>query len=162
MTLTGARCAAFVRILTGLLFLAEAYGKLTGGFLQDGFRKSAEEMAREAWPFWRSILHLFVLPNAQLFARVVAFGELAVGIGLFLGFLTRIASAGGAVLTLVILLGQSYLGRGGRWSDWATAGLTTKFALLLLLLLFAADAGRVWGLDARLGKSRSKEASRRA
>lgn len=161
MTPAGARCAAFVRIWTGLLFLAEAYGKLTGRFLQDGFRKSAEEMAREAWPFWRSVLHLFVLPHAELFAWVVTLGELAVGIGLFLGFLTRIASAGGAVLMLAILLGQSYLGRGGGWNDWTTAGLTTKFALLLLLLLFAADAGQVWGLDVRLGKSRTKEAGHR-
>lgn len=147
--------------MTGLLFLAAAYVKLTGRFLQDGFRKSAEEMARETWPFWRSFLHVFVLPHAQVFAWVVALGELAVGIGLLLGFLTRIASASGAMLTLVILLGQSYVGRGGRWNDWATAGLTTKFALLLLLLLFAADTGQAWGLDARLGKSRTKEVGRR-
>jgi hypothetical protein len=33
-----------------------------------------------------------------------------------------------------------------------TAGLTTKFALLLLWLLFLADAGRIWSLDARLRK----------
>ena len=150
MTPAGVRGAACVRAVTGLLFLAAAYGKLTGRFLEDGFRKSAEEMARDGWPFWRSFLQLFVLPHSQLFAWVVALGELAIGIGLFLGFLTRVACAAGAVLMVTILLGQSYLGRGGGWSDWATAGLTTKFALLLLLLLFAANAGQAWGLDARL------------
>ena len=51
---------------------------------------------------------------------------------------------------LTILLGQSYPGRGSDAGiKWITAGLTTKFAMLLLLLLAAADAGRVWGLDAR-------------
>ncbi|HSS44969.1 MAG TPA: DoxX family protein [Thermoanaerobaculia bacterium] len=150
MTLAGARGAACVRAVTGVLFLAEAYGKLTGRFLDETFRKSAEEMAREGWPFWRSFLQLLVLPHSQLFAWVVALGELAIGLGLFLGFLTRVASAGGAALMVTILLGQSYLGRGGGWNDWVTAGLTTKFALLLLLSLFAANAGQAWGLDARL------------
>jgi thiosulfate dehydrogenase [quinone] large subunit len=154
MTPGKARCAALVRILTGLLFLAEAYGKLTGRFLEDGFRKAAEEMARGGWPFWRSFLHFFVLPHAQFFAWVVALGELAVGVGLFLGFLTGIATVGGAVLMLAILLGQSYVGQGGHWGDWLTAGLTTKFALLLLLSLFAADAGQTWGLDRRFAKRR--------
>ncbi len=145
-----------MRILTGLLFLAEGYGKVTGRFLQDGFRKGAEEMAREGWPFWRSLLHSLVLPHAQLFAWVVALGELAVGIGLLLGFLTRIAAAGGIALMLSILFGQSYAGSGASWDGWVTAGLTTKFALLLFLLLLAADAGRVWGLDAHLQKRSGK------
>lgn len=51
-----------------------------------------------------------------------------------------------------ILLGQSYV-PGARWDKWITAGLTTKFALLLLLLILASDAGRVWGLDGRLKRT---------
>ena len=49
----------------------------------------------------------------------------------------------------LILLGQTHVTKGG-WEAWVTAGLTAKFALLLLWLLFLEDAGRAWGLDARL------------
>jgi uncharacterized membrane protein YphA (DoxX/SURF4 family) len=92
-----------------------------------------------------------VVPRAGVFGWGFALAELAVGIGLFLGLATRAAAAGGAALMIAILLGQSYV-PGGNWEKWITAGLTTKFSLLLLLLLLAANAGRVWGLDGRLKK----------
>ena len=52
------------------------------------------------------------------------------------------------LLMVILLLGQTDLQKGG-WAQWVTAGLPTKFALLLLWLLFLADAGRTWGVDAR-------------
>ncbi len=152
VTPAAARLAAFARIFTGLLFIAAGYAKVTGRFIQGEFAKSAEQMAHEGWPVWRSFLQSVVLPNAQAFAWAVALGELALGIGLLLGFLTRVAAGGGVALMLSILLGQSYAGAGASWDKWITAGLTTKFALLLFLLLLAADAGSAWGLDGRLRK----------
>ena len=142
--------------MTGLLFIAAGYGKVTGQFVQGQFAKSAEQMAHEGWPFWRSFLESIVLPHAQAFSWVVALGELTVGIGLLLGFLTRVAAAGGVALMLAILLGQFYAGAGAAWDKWVTAGLSTKFALLLFLLLLAADAGSTWGLDGRLRKGKRK------
>jgi thiosulfate dehydrogenase [quinone] large subunit len=147
-----ARVAAAVRIATGVLFVAEGAGKIAGDFVRGGFARSAAEMAQQSWPFWKSVLQSVVLPRAAVFGWVFALGELAVGIGLLLGLFTRVAAAGGAVLMLTILLSQSYV-PGGSWEKWITAGLTTKFALLLLLLLLAADTGRVWALDARLKKT---------
>jgi thiosulfate dehydrogenase [quinone] large subunit len=94
------------------------------------------------------LLRAVVLPHAGIFAWVVAAGELAVGTGLLIGLWTRAAAAGGALLMLSILLAQSYPAAGSSWDKWITAGLTTKFALLLLILIGAADSGRVWGLDA--------------
>lgn len=141
--------AAAVRIGAGLLLVAEGASKLAGDFVHRGFASSAQQMARQSWPFWRSILHSAVIPHAALFAWAVALGELAVGIGLMLGLLARAAALGGVFLMVVILLGQSYV-PGSGWDRWLTAGLTTKFALLLFLLLFAADAGRAWGLDSRV------------
>ena len=55
---------------------------------------------------------------------------------------------------VAILLGQSYV-PGAKWDRWITAGLTTKFALLLLLLILASNAGRVWGIDGRLKRTPS-------
>src|SRR5450759_4157595 len=146
-----ARLAAAVRIATGALFVAEGAGKLAGGFVHGGFASSVEEMVRASWPFWKSILRSMVLPHAGVFGWVFAFAELAVGIGLLLGFAARAAAAGGAALMVAILLGQSYV-PGAKGDKWITAGLTTKFALLLLLLILASNAGRVWGIDGRLKK----------
>ncbi|MEP6800701.1 MAG: DoxX family protein [Acidobacteriota bacterium] len=146
---SAARLAALVRICTGVIFIAEGLGKILGEFVHGGFAKSASGMMKEAWPFWRGILQTVILPHAGVFSWIVAVGELALGISLLLGLWTRVSTACGSLLMLSILLGQSYAGTGASWDKWITAGLTTKFALLLLLLLFAADAGRVWGLDGR-------------
>jgi len=140
---------AIVRILTGVIFVAEGVSKLRGEFVRGGFAQSVRETAGHAWAFWGSFLRSVVLPNASGFAWFFALAELALGIALVLGFLTRAAAVGGVLLMLILLLGQTNVG-GGSWEDWVTAGLTSKFALLLLWLLFLADAGRVWGLDARL------------
>ena len=159
MTLGEARLAALVRMATGLLFLAAAYTKITGDFVRVGFAKSAQQMTADSWPFWRSFLESAVLPHAAMFAWVVALGELAVGIGLLLGLLTRVAAAGGVLLMLSILLGQSYAGPRASWDKWVTAGVTTKFALLLLLLILAAHTGRVWGLNGRFTPLRRRPRS---
>jgi uncharacterized membrane protein YphA (DoxX/SURF4 family) len=90
-----------------------------------------------------------VIPNATGFGWFFALAELTLGVALILGLLTRAAAVGGILLMVILLLGQTDV-RKGRWTEWVTAGLPTKFALLLLWLLFLADAGRVWGIDARL------------
>ncbi len=154
MTAPGARLASIVRMATGVIFIAEGAGKMLGGFVRGGFARQTTEMLSQAWPFWAGFLRAAVLPHAALFAWVVAAAELAVGTGLLIGLWTRAAAAGGALLMVSILLAQSYPARGSSWDKWITAGLTTKFALLLLLLIAAADAGRVWGLDAKQPRGR--------
>jgi uncharacterized membrane protein YphA (DoxX/SURF4 family) len=148
MNLGPARGAALIRIATGAIFVAEGYSKITGPFVRGGFGKNAQEIAAKAWPVWGRFLHAVVIPNAAAVAWLVAAGELAVGLGLLAGVWTRWASAGGALLVLSFLLGQFYV-PGGSWSDWVTAGLPSKFAILLLCLIGLVDAGRVWGLDGR-------------
>ena len=143
---------AIARILTGVIFVAEGSAKIRGEFVRGGFAEAVRETAGHAWPFWGSFLRSVVLPNAPAFGWFFAIAELALGIALVLGLLTRIAAAGGILLMLILLLGQTRVDGGG-WEAWVTAGLTTKFALLLLWLLFLADAGRVWGLDARLRRA---------
>jgi uncharacterized membrane protein YphA (DoxX/SURF4 family) len=140
-----ARLAALVRILTGAIFAGMGLSKLTGSFVRE-FEKGVRGMLGQSWPFWASFLNRIVLPHATAFGWVVAAGELAIGIGLLLGFLTRWAAALGSLLMLTILLGQTWV-PGAKWDQWMYAGLPTKLALLLFLLLAAADAGRTWGID---------------
>ena len=146
------RLAAIVRILAGMLFVAEGWSKIAGEFVRGGFGRTAAEIAKASWPFWRRFLESTVIPHAAFFAWILALGELAIGVGLILGLWTRVACAGGVVLMLVFSLGQARPAAGAPWSEWITSGLPSKLALLLFLLLFAADAGKVWGLDARLSR----------
>ncbi len=147
-----ARAAAVARILTGVIFIGAGIGKVAGDFVRGGFAASAREVAEgPSWPFWSVFLRSIVIPNATGFGWFVALAEIALGVSLLLGFLVRPATLGGIVLMLLVLFGQSHV-PGKEWTTWVTAGLTTKFALLLLWLLFIVDAGRGWGLDARLRK----------
>lgn len=155
MTLAQGKASALVRIAAGAIFVAAGWEKLAGGFVRGGFTEQARGIAKGAWPAWASFLRSFVLPNAAAVSWLVALGELALGIALVLGLLTRWACAGGALLLAAILLGQFWV-PGRPWGDWVTAGLTTKFALLLVILLAAADAGRTWGLDARMARGRRR------
>src|SRR5712692_2113006 len=155
MTRFEVRVAALVRLATGVIFLAEGYGKVTGDFVRGGFARSASEMAGQAWPFWGAFLRRIVVPNATTFGWLVALGELAVGLGLFLGLFTRAAAICGSLLVTAILFGQSYV-PGSSWDRWVTAGLLTKFCLLLLLLLAATPADQAWSLDAMRKSRRSR------
>ena len=149
------RAAAIVRILTGVLFVAEGLSKITGSFVRGGFAGPLREIAAASFPFWRQFLETFVVPRPNLFAWMIALGELAVGVGLLLGFLTRVAAGGGSLLMLSIALGQARP-ESGAWDDWITSGLTPKLAFLLLVLLFAVNPGTIWGFDARRGARRTK------
>ena len=142
------RTASVVRILTGILFVAEGLSKVAGEFVRGGFSHQVGRIAAGSFPFWKRFLETVVAPHADAFAWVISVGELAVGVGLIAGFLTRAAAAGGALLMLAITLGEARPEPGAAWGDWITSGLTPKLALLLFVLLFAVDPGRVWGLDA--------------
>ena len=154
MSSRSSKGVAVLRILTGVVFIAEGWAKTAGAFVRGGFAESVRETAAgRAWPFWSSFLRGFVAPHARPFGWFFAVAELALGLALLLGLLTRPAAAGGVVLMLILLLGQTNVA-GSTWDQWVTAGLTAKFALLLLGLLFLTDAGRVWGMDAKLRKAR--------
>src|SRR5882672_5896758 len=135
-----------------MLFVAEGLSKITGHFVRGGFSDSVGRIASDSFPFWKRFLETVVAPHAAAFGWVVALGELAVGIGLIAGFLTRIAAAGGALLMLAIALGEARPEAGAAWDDWITSGLTPKLAFLLFVLLCAVNPGKVWGVDGRRGR----------
>ena len=95
---------------------------------------------------FREFLQHTVVPNAVLFANLTAFGEVAVGLGLTLGFLTSLAAAIGLVLVV------NY----GLATQWMTPN-QQGFHLVLavcMVAFFAARAGRQWGLDGWLRVNR--------
>src|SRR6202167_5016922 len=94
-----------VRVWVGIMWIQAGVAKVWGAenpaFLHNngaGVAGFAGHGAA-AYSWWASIMHSFVVPNASWIAVLVAFGELAIGLGLVVGFLTRTA----AVCSLLLL-----------------------------------------------------------
>jgi thiosulfate dehydrogenase [quinone] large subunit len=96
-----------------------------------------------AYSWWGSIMHSFVVPNASWIAVLVAFGELAIGLGLVVGFLTRTA----AVCSLILLL--TYIMSG-------TAGVTGFYALCALIVLATWRTSTWIGVDGLIAGFRQR------
>lgn len=84
-----------------------------------------------------------VADHTFAFGLFIAFAEIAVGIGIALGLLTRVAAFGGMVLALSLWLTVSW----GAEPWYTSADLAYLFAFTPLLV---AGAGGVWSLDAWL------------
>ena len=80
----------------------ENAGTALQGFVQGALAKSQEGVDVTGW--YATFLENSVLPNAKLFAFMVAYGELLVGLGLVFGLLTGIAAFFGALMNFSFLL----------------------------------------------------------
>jgi thiosulfate dehydrogenase [quinone] large subunit len=144
-----------VRVYAGWQWLTAGYDKLTGtslnfgsfgqkvgepwvfttntgaamkGFVSGALAKaSGEHAAVQGW--YANFLKTFVLPNVGLFAYLITFGELLVGLGLIVGALTGIAAFFGLFMNLNYLL----------------AGTVSTNPILGILGLFLVLAWRVAG-----------------
>ena len=102
----------------------------------------------------RSPIHALISPLAHVavpLGILIAFGELAVGVGTLLGFRARLAAAGGLALSLMLFLTVSF-----HASPYYTgADLVFAFAWTPLLL---AGSGSVLSLDAAIADRADKQA----
>lgn len=103
-----------VRMYVGVQWLLAGWEKVTTNFAGNngaavkGFALGALSKAGGAHPsvqgWYATFLKDFVIPNSGLFAFVVAWGEVAVGLGILLGALTGIAAGFGVLMNLNYLL----------------------------------------------------------
>ncbi len=148
-----AQTLAGVRIATSVFFLLFCEYKLAGpGFAHGGFQTYLQDyIANSVVSFYRSFLTGVVQPHAVFFGYLVGLIELLVGLSLLLGLWVRPACIlGGLFLVNMILCTWWEPGHGVPVWRYFGAELDHIPLLLLLVVLYAADAGRVWGLDARL------------
>ena len=151
-----ARGFAALRIFFGLIWLSNGLAKLTGvgsydlGFATFGLLDlpTAQFIANDASTraylgplaaFYQNV----VLPNWGAFGTFLTLAEIAAGLALLFGFLTRAAALG--TLLLITPIWLMFLGSGVHQYVW-----TYPVDLFPLLLLAIVPAGRTAGLDARL------------
>jgi thiosulfate dehydrogenase [quinone] large subunit len=142
---------AVTRIVTGIFFLFFAEYKVAGpAWAYGGFEKWIRGYVDGNMPvgFYKPVLVDFALVHPVLCARIVAFGELAIGLSLVLGLLVRPASIAGAVLMINMAL-ATWFAPGHDAPAWQYIGANLDHLPLLLLfaIFFATRAGEVWGVD---------------
>jgi thiosulfate dehydrogenase [quinone] large subunit len=147
------RTVASVRIAASVFFLLFGEYKVAGpGFAHGGFQSYLQDyIANSAVSFYRPVLSSIILPHAVFFGYVVGIVELFVGISLLIGLWVRPASVVGILFLVNMVLATWWApGRGVPLWRYFGAELDHLPLLLLLIVFYAADAGRVWGLDGLL------------
>jgi uncharacterized membrane protein YphA (DoxX/SURF4 family) len=143
---------AGVRMATSVFFLLFGEYKVAGpGFAHGAFQTSLQDyIANSAVDFYRPVLSGLVLPHAVFFGYVVGIVELLIGISLLIGLWVRPACIVGILFLLNMVL-ATWWGPGHGVPLWRYFGAELDHLplLLLFIIFFAADAGRVWGLDGR-------------
>jgi thiosulfate dehydrogenase [quinone] large subunit len=131
-----------LRVYTGVFFLYYGFGKVRGGNFADGLEGFVSGRLENSFDFFRPFLEAVVLPNKSLFAFLVSWGELAIGVALIVGLATRWASLAGAVMVASFWFakGQGFLDAQNHDAVW--------FAIFVVLA--AVHAGRAHSIDERL------------
>lgn len=143
---------AGLRIAVGVLFLIFAQYKVFGSeFVRGGgFQFWINRfLAEGAYPFMAPILRGFVLPHANFFAFLVAYGELAIALALVFGVLVRTASAGGLVYMLVLLFASNYPGTHAAFWQYFGASLDHSVLILCFVTFAFGNADQAFALRPR-------------
>jgi uncharacterized membrane protein YphA (DoxX/SURF4 family) len=147
---------ALLRVVVGAWFIKAVWTKLTVEFLWGVLpypavvprfvafhpKRVAEFAAGNPIGWYKDFLEQTVLPNAALFATLQVWGEVAVGIGLTLGFLTRLTALVGLYLAV-------NFGLASQWMSFGQQGFHL-FLVTSMVIFIGAGAGRALGLDAAL------------
>jgi uncharacterized membrane protein YphA (DoxX/SURF4 family) len=152
-TSSALRTIAAVRIATSVFFLLFGEYKVAGpGFVHGGFQTYLRDyIGSAAVGFYRPILVHIVLPHAVFFGYAVGVIELFVGICLLVGLWVRPDCIVGVQFLLNLTLAYWWdAGHGAPVWRYFGARLDTLPLLLLLVVFFAAEAGKIWGLDGKL------------
>ena len=151
-TTSGLRTIAAVRIATSAFFLLFGEYKVAGpGFAHGGFQSYLRDyIASAAVSFYRPFLVYMVAPHAVFFGYMVGITELFIGICLLVGLWVQPACIVGILFLLNLTLASWWdAGHGVPVWRYFGARLDTLPLLLLLVIFFAADAGKIWGLDGK-------------
>ncbi|MEU7636503.1 DoxX family membrane protein [Streptomyces sp. NPDC039016] len=141
--LGGAEWLAVLRIGLGLWWLESWRHKdKKSWFAGGGIDWAAGIAAEHRWSVVRTGFDRIVKPRPKLMAYVVAYAELALGLGLIVGLLTPVALIAGLVLNLIYLVLMIH--------DWGEQGQNLMMALISAVGFFAV-CWQSWSVDGALG-----------
>jgi uncharacterized membrane protein YphA (DoxX/SURF4 family) len=130
------------RLYSGYFFLKFGLQKATGGFGGAALRQTLEGWAGETrYGLYVPLMKAIFIPHAEVFAFLVAAGEILVGALLLLGCATRLAALIGMFLCVNFLLASGI------------PLLSVENPVVFIVLLattYATAAGRSLGLDVLL------------
>jgi uncharacterized membrane protein YphA (DoxX/SURF4 family) len=127
-------------------FLDSATFLPPNGFMAQLVAKGAQHGSHAFIGFFANV----VTPNIGLFAELVRLGELLTGIALLLGLLTRFGGLVGVFLPIM------YLAAKGPLLSYETLATPDFTILVLSAINLVLPTGRVFGIDALLGRPRSR------
>ena len=100
----------------------------------------------DIYPWYKSFLMDIVVPNRELFGKLVMCGEILVGTCLIVGLLTRFSSVVG-----LFMLANYYFGPGMARGAATPSVVAQQFTFMASMIVFLLSSpGRALGLDALL------------
>lgn len=128
-----------LRVYTGIFFAWNGFGKISRGNFADGMEGFLNFQLENSFAFYRPFIESVVLSNKPMFAGVVAWGELAVGLAMIVGLATRYAAVAGAILVLNFWFAKGLPVLAGTNHDvvW----------FVIFVVLGMVPAGQIAGLD---------------
>jgi thiosulfate dehydrogenase (quinone) large subunit len=142
---------ALLRIGVGIFFLIFGQYKVFGTAftLHGGFQFWINKFLEGGvYPFMAPVLRGFVLPHATSIAFLVAYGELAIGLALFLGVMVRSASFCGLLFMLTMFFSSDYPGAGAPLWQYFGASLSHSVFALCFAAFLTGRADSVWSIAA--------------
>jgi len=130
---------ALLRVYTGVFFAWHGFGKISRGNFADGMAGFLTGNLESSFRFYRPFVESVVLPNKALFAGLISWGEVAVGLALVVGLATRYAAFAG-----VFLVANFWFAKG---QDVLAGSNHDVVWLVILVVLGLVPAGKVAGLD---------------
>ncbi|MFB3895865.1 MAG: TQO small subunit DoxD [bacterium] len=137
---------AVLRIAIGYFFLIAGWQKLVAGFIsRNMLLTTLNDWVQNVHVLWyKHFLLEYAIPHNTLFAFLVTYGEIFIGLALIFG----VAIRGTALLALLMSLNYE-LASG--WRPGAGAIINKLFIICEIIILLSA-AGRVFGIDRILRK----------
>ncbi len=128
-----------LRVYTGVFFAYHGVGKLRQDDFASGLEGFLSRTLDASFSFYRPFLESVILPSKELFAALVAWGELAIGLALILGLATRYAAFIAAFMVL-----NYWLAKGSGIFDGTNHDIVW---FVILIVLGFIPAGKIAGLD---------------
>jgi len=89
-----------LRVYTGVFFAYHGFGELRSDDFASSLANFLSNNLDATFSFYRPFVESVILPSKEIFAVLVAWGELAIGLALILGLATRYAAFIGAFMVL--------------------------------------------------------------